>query len=289
MCLIGFALNVHPRYRLILAANRDEYLHRPTAPAHWWHDEQNLLGGRDLSAMGTWMAIRRDGRFAALTNFREGAPAVVGDRSRGELVRAYVAGRIEPEGIESDAYAGFNLLYGELAGSQGTLSWLSNRNGSGSRAVGHPISSGVHTLSNHLLDTDWPKSVQLAAALRTLIDQADSRVIEQGLWRTLTSADAATDDSLPDTGVGLERERTLSPPFIISDVYGTRSSTLLLIDRDGRAVMVERSWGAPAPDEQTRRSSARPPSANGIEIPAASGLPTGYTCSERRFEFSLMA
>lgn len=246
MCLITFAWDAHPAFRLVVAANRDELYDRPTDPAGWWADAPHVLAGRDLREGGTWMGITRGGRFAAVTNYRDpGLAQRAGAPSRGALVADFLRGGADAEAYAADlatraaAYNGFNLLVGD----EGGLFYLSNR------AAGvRRLEPGVYGLSNALLDTPWPKVVRakgaMADALRRVdgagMDGAEADGWESGLWEMLADRVIAADDALPDTGVGAARERLLSP-FIRGDVYGTRASTVLTVARDGQARLVERS------------------------------------------------
>jgi uncharacterized protein with NRDE domain len=243
MCLIVFAYDCHPNYRLILAANRDEFYRRPTAAAEFWPDCPQVLAGRDLEAGGTWLGVTRGGRFAALTNYRDPAAHRDGARSRGELVQAYLCGDLSPEeylaiaGENDNLYNGYNLLVGDAAG----LHYHSNRSGETL-----PVAAGVHGLSNHLLDTPWPKVARTKAGLEACLSTTGTEV--EPLFALLADRTAATDGDLPSTGVNLDWERLLSPVFIASADYGSRSSTVLTIDRCGRVAFHERSW----PDGRTR-------------------------------------
>lgn len=241
MCLIAFAFRAHPAWRLVVAANRDEAYARPSAPAGWWADAPDVLAGRDLREGGTWMGVTRAGRFAAVTNVRDPAFAPrPGAPSRGALVADFLRGTMDAEAYAHDlagraaAYNGFNLLVGDAGG----LLYLSNR------APGvRRLAPGVYGLSNHLLDTPWPKVVRARRAVADALAAADGAADgwESGLWRMLGDRVVAADDDLPDTGVGTAFERMLSPPFIHSDVYGTRASTVLTMAADGEVRLVERS------------------------------------------------
>ena len=240
MCLIAFAWRAHPAYRLVVAANRDEFYARPTVPAGWWPDAPDLLAGRDLQGRGTWMGVTRGGRFAAVTNFRDPSFAQRADApSRGALVADFLRGA---EGAEAYAealaarageYNGFNLLVGDDDG----LFYLSNR------APGvRRLEPGIYGLSNHLLDTPWPKVVRARRAMADALAAAGSADgWDSGLWEMLGDRVVAADDDLPDTGVGATFERMLSPPFIRSDAYGTRASTVLTVSADGEVHLAERS------------------------------------------------
>ena len=242
MCLIAVAWKAHPAFRLVVAANRDEAYARPAAPAHWWMDAPELLAGRDLREGGTWMGVTRAGRFAAVTNFRDpGFAQLPHAPSRGALVADFLRGGADAEAYARDlsaraaAYNGFNLLVGDAGG----LFYLSNR-AEGVRR----LEPGVYGLSNHLLDTPWPKTVRARQAMADALAAADGSAAdgwESGLWEMLGTRVVAADDELPDTGVGREFERMLSPPFIRGDAYGTRASTVLTIATDGEVRLVERS------------------------------------------------
>lgn len=240
MCLILFAFNAHPRYKLILAANRDEFYARPTAPAAYWADAPDIFAGRDLAAGGTWLGVTKTGRFAAITNFRNPS-APQGTRSRGHLVSEFLrekssAGEyLQTVKVTADEYSGFNLLVGNFGGSQSKISYFSNQ----SNDIVN-LSSGIYGLSNHLLDTPWHKIVSGKQAFSEAVSSEE--VNEHRLFEILADDAQANDDDLPETGVGLERERLLSPLFIKTENYGTRCSTVLLIDNDGQIFFEERSF-----------------------------------------------
>lgn len=243
MCLILFALEAHPRYRLVVAANRDEWFHRETEPARFWDEDANVLAGRDLAQRGTWMGITRTGRFAAVTNFREPDRRRDDAKSRGALVSEFLFGRTAPEAfvqqIETDAqqYNGFNFLAADMH----AMRYFSNRVQAGLGAGrGSPIGPGVYGLSNHLLDTDWPKvrlgKARLAQVLR------DDKIDDGELFELLAHRGPAPESELPSTGVPPERERALSAAHVLLGEYGTRSSTVLLVGRDGWVQFAERSF-----------------------------------------------
>jgi uncharacterized protein with NRDE domain len=232
MCLIVLAWQAHPDYPLVLAANRDEFYHRPARAARFWEEVPEVLAGRDLSAGGTWLGVTRRGRFAALTNFREPG-AAAGARSRGLLVSAFLQGDMTPLAYAQEVadrsadYSGFNLLVGDA----GMLVAVGNR--------GTPptlLEPGVHGLSNHLLDTPWPKVERARAALAALLPSPPRH---EELLALLADDRPAPDDALPDTGIGLAMERTLSPVFIRAPGYGTRASSVLLLGRE-RIAFAER-------------------------------------------------
>lgn len=237
MCLIVTAFDLHSRYRLILAANRDEYFSRPTTPAGFWQDAPQVLGGRDLQAGGSWLGITTTRRLAAVTNFRAPHQQRPGSPSRGQLVSGFLTGTETPSAYleklhhQGDSYGGFNLLVGNDNG----LFWLSNR-GSGPE----PMPAGIHGLSNHLLDSPWPKVTTAKDRIVEILSSEEPDMEE--VFAAFADTRQFPDQTLPDTGVGLERERFLSPLFIAGDSYGTRSTTVLLIDRDNRVTFAERCY-----------------------------------------------
>ena len=241
MCLLLFAFKTHPSYKLILAANRDEYYDRPTAPSAFWKDAPNLLAGRDLRAGGTWLGITRSGRLAAITNYRDPAGTKKNAPSRGRIVTGFLLGREGPAEYlgeldrEGTDYNGFNLIVGE----NDRLCWYSNH-GPGV----HRLSPGMYGLSNHLLDTPWPKVVRGKDALKRLLSEDADLSSPEALFRILGDSTSPDDRDLPDTGIGFEWERILSPIFITSPNYGTRSSTLLLIDHQDRVTFIERTFNS---------------------------------------------
>jgi len=238
MCLILIALRSHPTYKLIIAGNRDEYHDRPTAQAAFWEDTPGLLAGKDLRAGGTWFGITKQGRIAAVTNYRDPALIRSHSPSRGKLVCSFLLSRQGPTDYlerltqEAGKYNGFNLIIGD----KDDLYWYSNI-GSGP----HKLTPNIYGLSNHLLDTPWPKLTRAKNAfLKLLSEQTDP--LAEDIFAILFDKSKADDESLPDTGIGTEWERLLSSIFISSPTYGTRSSTLLLVDRYDRVTFIERSF-----------------------------------------------
>ena len=240
MCLVLLAWHAHPDYPLVVAANRDEFYVRPTAPAAFWDDSPAVLAGRDLEAGGTWLGVTRTGRFAALTNFRDPSRKKARTPSRGRLVSEFLLGAVNPDAYlrvlkrESVEYNGFNLIFGQGH----SLLYFSN---CGDQAG--ELEPGIYGLSNHLLDTPWPKVAQgksaLASALGALPD--DTRLLA-----LLRDQRVARDEELPRTGVSLEWERLLSAAFIHSLNYGTRSSTTIILERGGRVRFKELSYSEDA-------------------------------------------
>jgi uncharacterized protein with NRDE domain len=236
MCLILVAWRVHPDYPLVVAANRDEFFARPAAEAAWWKDAKNVFAGRDLEAGGTWLGLGRDGRFAGLTNFRDPPRNRNDAPSRGALVADFLTGnestaaalaRLQAQGPR---YNAFNLFVSD-GDSLGIY-----ESASGSARILEP---GIYALSNHLLDTPWPKVTagksRLARALRALPDDTPLREL-------LRDDRPAPDAALPRTGVSLAWERMLSSAFIRAPGYGTRCSTVITRDRHGWMHVTESTW-----------------------------------------------
>lgn len=234
MCLILVAWRNHPEYPLVVAANRDEFYKRPTAPAAFWPDHPQLLAGRDLAAGGAWMGITRQGRFAALTNFRDPSRQRPRAPSRGRLVADFLTGDSSIDayldGLDASACNGFNLLLGD-GERLVAFSNVSNE--------GHELKPGIYGLSNALLDTPWPKVGAGKTALEAALDALPD---EQRLWALLRDDRPHPDDALPATGVPLEWERLLSAAFVRGADYGTRSSTVLIVSGGQRATFDEQTW-----------------------------------------------
>ena len=241
MCLILFAFQASNEYPLVVAANRDEAYARPTAAAAFWPDHPYVYGGRDLEMGGAWMGLTLSGRFAAVTNFRDGYPKAGAPRSRGELVGGYLTGHadahayLQTVAARQTEYAGF----GTLAGTLQSLWFLSNY-GQGVQAV----APGVHGLSNHLLDTPWPKVASGKQALAALLQNSEP-ALQEKCFDMLGDRSVAAAHALPDTGIGLPREKALGAKFIaVDDRYGTRACTVIIVDRKGSVTYAERSFGA---------------------------------------------
>ncbi|MEM9392016.1 MAG: NRDE family protein [Bacteroidota bacterium] len=240
MCLILFSHGNHPRYKLVIAANRDEFYGRPTQPAHFWETESHLLAGKDREAGGTWMGISKKGKLSMLTNFRDAINIKSNAPSRGHLVSDFLLNgydahsylkNLEPSGA---TYNGFNLICGSID----KLHYFGNyQNGV------HEISAGVHGLSNALLNTPWPKVKKGKANLQLALEE--ETIDPESLFNMLYDNVYANESDLPDTGVGLEKERMLSPLFIKSPHYGSRSSTIILIDKSNRVQFLERTYSIP--------------------------------------------
>jgi uncharacterized protein with NRDE domain len=229
MCVIFIANRVNKKYPLIVLANRDEFYDRPTAAAARWEDHPEIFAGRDLVAGGTWLGTTDSGRFGAVTNYREPG-ASKGDRSRGALVSDFLVSEQSPidylERVRADAdrYSGFNLIVG-IAGKE--LHYYSNR-----ASEVQQLNKGCYGLSNHLLNSSWPKVTNGLSRFEKLVSKEQIQVSD--CFQLLSDKTLAADSDLPDTGVGIERERELSPIFIRTPNYGTRSSTVVLFHDDRR-------------------------------------------------------
>lgn len=264
MCLILFSWQPETFTPLVVVANRDEFYQRETARlAHWQNSP--VIAGKDLQAGGTWMGITREGRFAAVTNYRQAADMKQAfSLSRGLLCQRFLEGNMSIEAyldtLAADAMkaGGFNLLLG--TGTQ--MAWATNRY---PHEKGHhrfyyqaDLPSGIYGLSNHLLDSPWPKVCRGKKHLAMLLSQpqlqrqsvqkkqsVQEHLSETTLLQTVRDSALPDDNQLPDTGIGIEKERFLAPAFIASsDQYGTRASTLLIRDKQGNQTMTEQSWGA---------------------------------------------
>ena len=239
MCLILFAQGVHPEYPLIVAANRDEFHSRPTDRAAFWPDHPDVLAGRDLQAGGTWMGVDRRGRFAAVTNFSEPPPEPVPPRSRGDLVADYLTGDLPAAeylarlGDCADAFRGFNLILGDRR----ELWYFSNR------ADGaHRLAPGTYGLSNHLLDTAWPRVNRGKTALADF-ERAEQTPSAELLLDLLGDATEPRDEELLSLHPDDRSPGARAPCFIIGDSYGTRSSSVLTVQRTGRVQFCEQRFG----------------------------------------------
>jgi uncharacterized protein with NRDE domain len=235
MCLIVFAKNVHPKFKLIFAANRDEFYNRPSEQAEFWPEHADLLAGKDLQAGGTWLGITKQGRFAAITNYRDLNNLKTHAPSRGKLTLDFLLSNISPEEYYAELqpklndYNGFNLLLGTID----ELFYFSNMTDGLQK-----IESGIHGISNAILNTPWPKVEKGKQQLQKLLQQDEIHAFE--VIDILKNSTPAKDEDLPDTGVGLELERILSPIFIKSEKYGTRCSSVLMIDIDYKVKFVEK-------------------------------------------------
>jgi len=262
MCLILFAWKSHPDYPLVVAANRDEFYERDTKGIAWWPEHPHVLAGRDradvLGSPGTWLGFTKTGKFAALTNVRAPSEKNPDLRTRGELSLMYLSGKEHPANFIQENvkrfqnYNGFNLLMADLSNPENAeMHWVSNRMLMGQnirprKVFPHqPLDAGVYGLSNAMLDTPWPKVNHRVAAFAQALamDSGQLKNVDQYL-KLLADTHHASDHELPNTGVSREWEKALSPAFIKTDTYGTRSSTVLRVRKDGQFEMVERRFDA---------------------------------------------
>lgn len=239
MCLILFAYRPNADFKLVLAANRDEYFARETATLTFWDDAPHILAGRDLEKGGAWLGIDQRGRFAAVTNYREAKREKQNRVSRGLLISNYLRGTDSPWTyldslqITANQYDGFNLLIGD----EHSLFYFSSKEKKTTQ-----LRPGVYGLSNHRLDTPWPKVKRGKRLLQTALEH--NPLATDQLLEVLSDRHRPTDDKLPDTGVGKDWERLLAPIFITSEHYGTRCSSVLLITNDNSITMTEKTYWA---------------------------------------------
>ncbi len=235
MCLIFLSINNHPKYKVIVAANRDEFYGRKTTPANFWANYPDVVAGRDMEAGGTWMGATKTGKLSMVTNFRDTANIDPKAPSRGHLVSDFLGNGQEAQeylkevSLKAGQYNGFNLVLGR--GDE--LFYFSNYQNKIVR-----LGSGLYGLSNHLLDTAWPKVKRGKSKIQPLLEQEN--IEPEMLFQVLRDEATAPDHELPKTGLELERERALSAMFIKTPDYGSRCSTLILQDREGNMEFIER-------------------------------------------------
>jgi uncharacterized protein with NRDE domain len=240
MCLILLAYRQHPHYPLVLAANRDEFHARATAVADYWPEAPHILGGKDLEAGGTWLAVDNTGRFAAVTNYRDPGHYHSGKTSRGLLISEFLlndhaaADYLTRIHAKHEHYNGFNIVLGDHTG----LWYYCNR--TGQKQTLTPASYGI---SNRVLDTPWPKVIKGKRELSAVLTR-NQRPDPESILTLLADRTQPADNALPDTGIDSDWERLLAPVFIVSPTYGTRASTVLLIDQEYTLTFVERSFSA---------------------------------------------
>lgn len=241
MCIVLFSYKQMPGYYLVVAANRDEFLVRPTAPLSWWEDDAKILAGRDLQDGGTWLGVNASGKFGALTNYREMAQNNVKTVSRGEILPRYFG---HPKGAthyladlegQRSRYRGFNIVLGDGE----SLVYYSNR-ADGTAQSQRELQPGVYGLSNHLLDSPWPKLERGKDLFRHTLAKHPFSV--ENLFQVLQDTWQPPEHSLPDTGIGPRWEKKLAPIFISSDTYGTRSSAVVTISDAGETMVCERTF-----------------------------------------------
>jgi uncharacterized protein with NRDE domain len=237
MCLLVVAFGISEDYPLVVAGNRDEFHARPTQSARRWSDQPDIIGGRDLQAGGSWLALHRKGRFATVTNFRDAQQESGKLRSRGHLITDFLSSDLAPLDfllqVEGDAYAGFNLL----ASDGESLAYLSNRG-----VAATALQAGVYGLSNATLDTPWSKVERSKSGMRALLD--DNKLNAPALFRLLGDRDKGPADGVEKGRLPFPTAHALSAPFIVLPDYGTRSSSVVLLDRAGRWTLTERLFDA---------------------------------------------
>ena len=237
MCLVLVAYRRHPRYPLVLAANRDEFHARPALPLHWWNDGARMLAGRDLQAGGGWLGLDASGRMALVTNYRDPSLPRPTGTSRGSLIGEFLGGNqgasefVRATAARAGQFSGFNLLAMDHTG----MGYVTSH----PKPEARMLLPGVYGLSNRQLDTPWPKLLRTRERFEQ--ELANDHPRPEVLMQILSDRTNADDDALPDTGIGLEWERLLSAPFIVSDAYGTRCSTVVLIGSEGIVTIEERS------------------------------------------------
>ncbi len=251
MCLIVFAWRAHPEYRLILAANRDEFHQRPSQELHYWPDHPDVLAGRDLQAGGTWLAAHRNGRFATVTNYREQQKTAGGKKSRGKLVTDFVTDDASAQrfsaAINKDNYAGFSLLT-----MDGDALYYDSNRGDPPRS----LDPGIYGLSNASLDTPWPKLLRSRNALESLLQT--NTINETALFRLLADRTCASPAEVETGQLPFKLASAMTAPFIVSPDYGTRCSTALLWSNDGDVVLSECRFDAQGEVSGNTRISFEP-------------------------------
>ncbi len=237
MCLLLLAYKTHPVYKLILAANRDEFYERQTAPLNNWKDHPELYAGKDLKGKGTWLGITKSGKIAAVTNYRDMTKIKLDAPTRGNLITRFLLENITAADYSkqllktSDLYNGYNLVYGRID----DLYYFSNI-----LKESVELTPGIHGLSNHLMDTPWPKVIKSKKEFSQILKESNPS--DNRLFELLKDNEVFTDETLPDTGLGKELERLVSPIFTLTEKYGTRSSSLIFVDNNDNVTFTEKSF-----------------------------------------------
>ncbi|NCS88946.1 MAG: hypothetical protein AUK34_14695 [Ignavibacteria bacterium CG2_30_36_16] len=237
MCLLVFSYNCHPIYKFILAANRDEFYSRPTQPAQFWGENNSIFSGRDVEAGGTWLGVNKNGRIAALTNYRDIRNMKIEAPSRGIIVSDFLSGKTSADVYakklteSGNKYNGFNLIFGDL----NSVFYFNSVS-----AETKELNSGIYSLSNHLLNSPWPKSQKINSLFNNVISR--KKFSAAGLFEILTDTEIFDDNLLPDTGLAKELERAVSPIFVVTPAYGTRSSAVVLIDKENNLFFEEHTY-----------------------------------------------
>ena len=238
MCLVTFSLHSHAQFPLIVVANRDEFYDRPTAAVSFWEDAKTILAGRDLLQKGSWMGVSKNGRFATITNFRNPSLPESGQLSRGIIVQDFLESSLTAKTFidqiqqQKHLYGGLNLLVYDGKEMHHYNNVLDDRS---------QIKPGIHSISNHTLNTPWPKVIHATQQLTNALEKNDLHTAEQ-LISILDDRSIAPDVALPQTGVGIHLERLLSPLFVKMTNYGTRSTTVILLDNHGHIQFLERTF-----------------------------------------------
>ncbi len=250
MCILFFAINQHPKYPVIICANRDEFHARPTQSMHWWSNDE-VLAGKDLQAGGTWLGLNRQGRFSALTNFRQPHLIDKNKQSRGDLVLQALAKQDDEMAqlltTTSNQYNGFNLVFGEL----NNLTCFDNVS-----QKHQALRSGFHSLCNGALDDIWPKMALGQTNLASAIN--DKSLDINQLFTLMKSDQQAQTEHLPQTGVPLSWEQLLSSIFIVSPEYGTRTTNIITLDNEGNVDVYDQSYNDQGECTQTQSFSIAP-------------------------------
>jgi uncharacterized protein with NRDE domain len=237
MCLLLIAKKVHPDYKLVICANRDEFYERPSMPANFWNDHPKVLAGKDLKAGGTWLGINREGKLAAITNFRGGLKERNNAPTRGMLTADYLISNQNPVDYlkqiiqKANDYNGFNLVVGGVD----NLYYLSNREGTIRK-----LENEIYGLSDGVLDSNWPKVLESKAKFEEVIKK--KFISTEDLFDILSDRSTAEDQLLPNTGIDMIIEKTLSAVFIKTEKYGTRCSTVITVDRNNKTLFIERTF-----------------------------------------------
>ena len=250
MCILFFAINQHPKYPVIICANRDEFHARPTQSMHWWSNDE-VLAGKDLQAGGTWLGLNKQGRFSALTNFRQPHLIDKNKQSRGDLVLQALAKQDDEMAqlltATSSRYNGFNLVFGEL----NNLTCFDNVS-----QKHQALRSGFHSLCNGALDDIWPKMALGQTNLASAIN--DKSLDINQLFTLMKSDQQAQTEHLPQTGVPLSWEQLLSSIFIVSPEYGTRTTNIITVDNEGNVDVYDQSYNDQGECTQTQSFSIAP-------------------------------
>lgn len=250
MCLIIFSWKPETKYPLVLVSNRDEFYDRPTADVHYWDDHPHILGGRDQQARGSWLAVNQSGRIAAVTNYRKW-PAAPAEISRGQLVEGFLNSSLTHKNYmlnvekRANKYSGFNFLAGDIS----SLYYFSNHGESIKQ-----LQPGIYGISNELLDSPWPKLLKARSAVSKVLNR-DNYADPAELLHIMQDSETAPDHLLPDTGIGIERERLLSSAFIASPDYGTRNTSILMFNRNKQLSWHEQHYGVNGCHKESREYS----------------------------------